>query len=144
VKSVESGKIRWKWIRVPEELHAHLATVARSEKIAIWKVIERGVSFWETARREKFREVSDFSKLTWYVYKFSASVGELRGNPTDENLRHLIRTCQQIAKRLGVDTSKVALAAEQYVKRPTRKGRMVLNDTAKEVVAQIILKFTRE
>ncbi|RKX44084.1 MAG: hypothetical protein DRP27_07275 [Thermotogae bacterium] len=126
---------------MPEELHTSISAISRNERIAAWKVIARAITFYETARREKFREVSDFSKLVWYVYKFSASVGELRGSPTEENLRLLIRTCQQLTKRLGVDTSRVVLAAEQYVKRPTRKGRMVLNDCAKEVVGQIILRF---
>jgi len=137
------GKISWKWIRVPEEIHSSISQMAKKEKIAIWKVVARAVTFYETARREKFREVSDLSKLSWYVYKFSASVGELRGNPCEENLRFLIKTCQQLTKRLGIDTSKVVLAAEQYVKRPTRKGRMVLNDASKEVVAQLILKFSQ-
>lgn len=138
----EKKKIVWKRVKVPAELHRMLVEEARREKIAVWKVIQRGVTLWRTSTRQAFKPVSDVSRCSWYVYKLSASVGELRGKPNAENLNLLTATCMEITKRLKVDTSALVLAAEQYVKRPSGKERMVLNDAAKDVVAQIILRFS--
>lgn len=138
----EKKKIVWKRVKVPAELHRMLVEEARREKIAVWKVIQRGVTLWRTSTRQAFKPVSDVSRCSWYVYKLSASVGELRGKPNAENLNALIATCMEVAKRLKVDTSLLVMAAEQYVKRPSKKERMVLNDAAKDVVAQIMLRFS--
>jgi len=136
-----SGKIKWKWIRIPEEVWRGIKEASVREKMAEWKVINRAVTFYVSCAKAKFKDVSDLSKVSWYVYKFSASVGEFRGSPTPENYEKLLTTCRQISERLGIDTSKVALAAEQLMKKNDPKNRMVLNDASKEVVAQIILKF---
>jgi len=138
------GKIRWKLVKLPEPLWRDVKSQASKEKIAIWKLIERSLSLWRTASLGHFKAMPDVSKASWYAYKFSASVGEFRGKPTEENLRSLLETCKQVSQRLGVDTSKVALAAEQHLKRPTSKSRMVLNDASKEVVAQILLALSKE
>jgi len=131
--------IRWKLVKLPEEFYDEISIYARREKMARWKVLQRAWSFWKTNFLfKKMENEENGGKKAWYVYKFSASVGELRAQPTEHNLNLLKKTCRQIEERLGIDTSKVILAAEQYVKKPTTKNRIPLNDAAKEVVAQII------
>jgi len=132
------SKIRWKWVRVPVEIWRDIRVQAKREKIAAWKVIQRAWSYWKATQREHHAGAMAVEKKAWYAYKLSASVGEFRGNPTEKNLELLKKTCDQISARLGIDTSKIVLAAEQLMKFNTKKNRMVLNDAAKEVVALII------
>ena len=131
--------IRWKLVKLPEEFHREVSIYARRERIAIWKVLLRAWSFWKSNFVFKRMDTKkNGSKIAWYVFKLSASVGELRADPSERNLELLKKTCKQIQERLGVNTEKIVLAAEQYVKKPTVKSRIPLNDATKEVVAELI------
>jgi len=132
------GKIEWKWVRIPVELYRDIEIHARREKIAFWKVIQRAFSYWKSAQRNHHATVSDVERKSWYVFKLASSVGELKANPTEKNFELLRKTCDQISSRLGVDTSKIVLAAQQYLKDPSNKNRMLINDCTKEIIAQII------
>jgi len=146
----ERRKIQWKWIRVPVEVHEMITEFSKREKIAIWKVIHRAFSTWVNLYRSHYAPKDlpkgvgrglEVDRAAWYAFKIASSVGELKAKPTEENFKLLVKTCEQIAERLGIDTEQVILAADQYVKSPTKKNRMVLNDATKVVVAQIILSI---
>ncbi|RLE88781.1 MAG: hypothetical protein DRJ67_01055 [Thermoprotei archaeon] len=132
-------KIRWKWVRIPEEVWRSIRDQARRENIAIWKVLQRAWSYWVSASRSHHIDVANIDKLAWYVYKVSASVGEFRARPTEENLKWIENNAKILKDRYGIEADKLVLAARQYMKRPTKKSRMVLNDAAKEVIIQIIM-----
>ena len=135
------SKIKWKWLRVPEEIWKGIREQAVKEKVAMWKVLQRSWSYWVTASRSHHTTISNIDKLAWYVYKVAASIGEFRGNPNEENMKWIENNARILKDRYGIDAQKLVLAAQQYMKRPTKKNRMVLNDTAKEVIIQIILKI---
>ena len=135
-------KICWKWVRIPKEIHDEIKNQAQREKTAIWKILTRAWSYWRTTNRNHHVKHSDLDKIAWYIYKLSSSVGELRGFPKPGNLKQLEKTCQQIQKRLGVNTGKILLAAYQYLRDPSSKNRMVLNDSAKSVIFDILSSIT--
>jgi len=135
-------KIAWKMIRIPKEIHEEIKNQARREETAIWKIIVRSWSYWRSTNRNHHVEHRELDKIAWYVYKLSSSVGELRGFPNANNLKQLEKTCNQIQKRLGVKTGKILLAAYQYLRDPSSKNRMVLNDSAKSVIFDILSSIT--
>ena len=136
------GKIIWKWVRIPQELYTEIKNQAQREKTAAWKILNRSWSYWRSTNRNHHVEHKDLDKISWYIYKVSASIGELRGFPTPANFEKLDKTLKQIEARLKVNTEKVKLAASQYLKNPSYKNRMVLNDTAKSLVYDILSSIT--
>jgi len=136
-----TNRINWKFIRLPLEVYQEIREQARKEGVAIWKVVHRAWSYWRSTNREHHVEHSELDKVAWYVYKLSSSVGELRGFPSPTNLDLLDRTCNQIEERLGVNCNRIRLAARQYVKAPSSKNRMVLNDAAKSVILDMIARL---
>lgn len=131
--------IKWKWVRIPEEVWRGLREQAAREKTAMWKVIQRAWAYWVSASRTHHVKVANVDKLAWYVYKVAASVGEFRAQPTEENLRWIENNAKVLRDRYGINAEKLILAARQYAKKPSKKNRMVLNDSAKEVIIQLIL-----
>ena len=133
---------RYTTVRVPVELRNVIKSLARRRKMPMWKIVHEAVTYYRSAYLTHFREFSgDLNKISWYTYKLSASVGELRANPTKENLQLLLTTISQLEERLGVNAELLRAAAERYVKKPERRERIQLNDAAKDVVAQIIEKI---
>jgi hypothetical protein len=82
--------------------------------------------------------------VCWYVVKLAASWGSLRENPTEENFQQLAKICEQVEERLGVPTEDVIAAADYYRKAPSGEARGFVNETVKQVCAQILLKHARE
>lgn len=135
-------KIKWKLIKVPEEVWAELKRITARRKIAIWKLLEETLSYWRTQQLEHHATPGlTLDKVSWYAFKISSSVGELKANPTKDNLFLLEKTCNQISERLGIKTDEVLLSASQYIKKPTPRNRAVLNQATKHVIAQIISKW---
>ncbi|MEM1697678.1 MAG: hypothetical protein QW794_00070 [Thermosphaera sp.] len=147
VKMGERGKKgkeseRWSWVRIPKPVYMDLKQRAEREKIAMWKLLIRAFNYWRSTQLEHHQSHPQIDKAAWYTYKLSSSVGELRGNPTKENLEKLMVTCRQINERLKVDVDALLYAAQQYVSNPNSKNRMVLNDAAKAVVLSILFAFS--
>lgn len=132
------GKIVWKWVRIPREIHEQIKSQAEREKTAIWKVLIRAWSYWQSANRQHHTNVEDVGKLAWYIFKLSSSIGQFKENPSDYNLNWVVKNCEDIKKRLGVETSTIVMAAIQYKKKQDKKNKMALNDATKMVVAQMI------
>ena len=130
--------VRRKTVKVPEPLWYGIREHSKREKIPMWQVIQRAWTYWLGARRSNHAGHAELDKLAWYIYKLSASVGEFRANPTENNLAKLTKTCEQISQRLGVDTSLITNAATSYMRKPTNRGRMALNDSTKAVIIQIL------
>jgi len=129
---------RYTTVRIPVELRNVVKSLARRRKMPMWKIIHEAVTYYRSVYLTHHKEMNDVGKRAWYCYKLSASVGELRANPTKENLQLLLTTISQIEERLGVNAELLRAAAERYVKKPERKEKIQLNDAAKDVVAQII------
>lgn len=138
---MEEGR-RWAWVRIPRPLYIEIKMRAEKEDIAVWKVLQRAWSYWRATQLRHHVGHSEVDKAAWYAFKFSSSVGELKAAPSQSKLELLRKTCEQIRARLNIDTSHIMYAAEQYVRQPSEKNKVALNDAAKAVVAQILLAFS--
>jgi len=138
----KAKKIEWKMIRIPKEVHEIISDYAKRLKIARWKIIYDSFQYWNNARLSHFRANANvIDKTAWYIYKLCSSVGSFRERPTKENYGFLMKTIEQVTQRLDVDTSRLKLSANQYLKKPNKKNRIVLNDSAKSVVINILEKI---
>lgn len=127
-----------KSVKLPEPLWYGIREHAKREKRPMWQVIQRAWGYWLSAYRSHHVEHNNLDRKAWYIYKLSASVGEFRANPSEENLAKLTKTCEQISQRLGVDTSLILNAVANYIRKPNTKTRMALNDATKAVIIQIL------
>jgi hypothetical protein len=85
------------------------------------------------------RTYDENQKIAWYVYKFSASCGEFRANPTEANFARLKQTAEQVSQRLGVKLNKVLEIAERYMKDPSTDLKVQFNDEAVQYVLALML-----
>ena len=132
-------KMEWKWVRIPAGLHRLLKEKATKQKKAIWKVILSSVSYSEEIIKRHHTEVSDLDRKAWYVYKLSSSVGVFRELPNRITIDYVVMNCEQIEKRLGVDTSALREVAKAYLNRPSKQNRIALNETTKMLIKSIII-----
>jgi len=129
-------------ISVPIEVRDKVKYVAETMKMPMWRLVYESVIHYREAYLSHFQlGVSELDKISWYCYKLSASVGELRGNPTKENLDMLLTTLEQIRGRLGIDTTLLEANAKRYLVNPDRNNRIALNGSAKEVIVHILEKL---
>jgi len=128
-------------IRVPWQLWAVIKQMASSDGVPMWQFIQKAVTHYLANYRAHFKDVSGLDKASWYAFKLSSSVGEFKADPSDENLQRLLKTVEQVGTRLGINTDALVGAIHRYKERPTKKNRWALNDQAKLVVAQIMMKL---
>jgi len=132
-------KINWKFVRVPASLHKLLKRRAVKEKKAIWKVILSSVAYRDEVTKRHHASVSDLDRKAWYIYKLISSLGVFRELPNNITVDYVMRNCNQIEKRLGVDASTLKEVVKAYLNRPSRQNRIALNETAKIVIKNIIV-----
>jgi len=145
-----SEKTRWKSIKIPEPLYNKIIDIAKTSDRYIYQVIEEAFTFyinqWRRTRRKE--GIPRLDKCAWYVYKLAQSIGAFKENPTIENYNKLIKTIDQISERLLVDTSLLRHVLERLHPRKTKKlttdDKIELNDVAKLVISDIIVKLLFE
>jgi len=128
-------------MRVPRSLRDKLKRKAEERGVAMWQLLIEAINTLEWTKKGVMPR-SDLDKVSWYVYKLSSSVGEFRGNPSQENRDTLLETIRQVRERLGVDATELEVAVRQYDGSHSR--RKVLNDAAKLTVMRILEKFLVE
>jgi len=138
----KGGRRKTTTIAVPIEVRDKVKYVAETMHLPMWRIIYEAVIHYREAYLSHFQlGVSELDKISWYCYKLSASVGELRGNPTKENLDMLMVTLEQIKDRLGIDTTLLEANAKRYLVNPDRNNKIALNGSAKEVIVHILEKL---
>ena len=130
-----------KHIRVPWQLWAVIRQMANSDGVPMWQFVQKAVTHYLANYRAHFKDVSNLDKAAWYAFKLSSSIGEFKANPSDENLQMLLKTVEQVGNRLGIDVAALIGAIHRYKEKPNKKNRWALNDQAKLVVAQIMMKL---
>jgi len=146
------GKGKGGTIWVPVEFKERVKALARKQGKAEWKVLLDAIALYETSLRKPRakEELPVVDKVVWYVQKLAMSIGELKANPTEENLQRTTRTIQQIRERLGVDTALLERALTDYVRllRGNRKeredeveARMEVNMALKSVLIEIVFRW---
>lgn len=129
-------------IRVPVEFRNLVKTLAEKRGVPQWKILHESVVHYRIAFLSHFTmNTKKLNKASWYAYKLSASVGAFRSSPTPENKELLMKTIEQLEQRLGVNGEMLKRAIEDYYKVQSKKYKIALNDAAKELVAQVIVKI---
>jgi hypothetical protein len=139
-------------IWVPIEFKEKVKALAQRQGKAEWKVLLDAVALYETSLRKPRtkEELPVVDKVVWYVQKLAMSIGELKANPAEENLQRTLKTIQQIKERLGVDTSILERAVNDYYKllRGNKKeredeveARMEVNMALKSVLIEIVFRW---
>jgi hypothetical protein len=115
------------------------------ERLGLKKVLRtKIVKAKRTIKRKVLRKVirrtyDENQKIAWYVYKFSASCGEFRRDPTENNFARLKQTAEQVSERLGVKLNKVLEIAERYKRDPSTDLKVQFNDEAVQYVLALML-----
>jgi len=125
-------------MRVPKSLRDKLKRKAEERGVSMWQVLLEAINTLDWAKKGIIPR-GDLDKVSWYVYKVSASFGELRANPTPENKKATLETLRQLHERLGVDVDDVEVVVRQF--DGSHEKRKVLNDAGKLLVARILEKF---
>jgi len=115
----------------------------------LWK---KAISFIYTEKAKPIvkESLSWVEKVSWYTAKVAMSVGELKANPSKENLEKLDKTLSQIADRLKLPYSSVDLVkrlAGEYVRadeNTRRQLRKEINMAVKMLVADIMMHVPEE
>jgi hypothetical protein len=139
-------------IWVPNEFKAKVKALSKKYGKAEWKVLLDALALYETSiRKPKLKEeLPVIDKVIWYIEKLSMSVGELKANPTDENLNRTMKTIQQIKERLGADTSILERAINDYyrlLKNNNKarddevEARLEVNMALKSVLIEIVFRW---
>jgi hypothetical protein len=148
----ERGRSKGATIWVPVEFKQKVKALAEKLGKAEWKVLLDAVALYETTlRRPKTKEdLPVVDKVIWYIQKLAMSVGELKASPTEENLQKTLKTVQQVRDRLGVDTSILERAVNDYYKllkgnkgerEDEVEARMEINMALKSVLIEIVYKW---
>jgi response regulator RpfG family c-di-GMP phosphodiesterase len=148
VKGRGKGATIW----VPGEFKERVKAHAQKQGKAEWKVLLDALALYETSLRKPRakEELPVVDKVVWYVQKLAMSIGELKANPTEENLQRTMKTIQQIKERLGVDTALLERALTDYIRllKGNRKeredeveARMEVNMALKSVLIEIVFKW---
>ena len=134
-------------ITVPVSLKEKIATIADRKKVAMWRVINEAMSFYETIQRkpkEKAR-LSELDKCSWYVFKFVKSVSLFQENPTKQNWLYLQDRIEELASRIFgkkiPELDVLAKLCKRYMENPSRELKIEINETAKVIVSKIITKM---
>jgi hypothetical protein len=125
-------------MRIPRGLKEEIKREAEKRNATMWQVLVESLSAYREVRRGRVQR-NDIDRISWYVFKLSASIGELRASPTQENKQKTLETLSEIGERLGVSVEELELAVKAY--DGSREKRRVLNDTAKLLVTRILEKW---
>jgi len=133
-------------IKLPVSLHEKLKQLAEEEGRKLYVLVEEMYNRYIQTRKDKYRfkEYSRLDKASWYCYKLASSVGSFRENPSSDNYDKLMRTIEQVRTRLKVDTSQLEDAVKKYYKLQDTDSLIYLNDSAKLVIGDIIVKLLLE
>jgi len=134
--------LKYTTIRVPCELRDTIKDTAKRMHFSMWELVYQSVSYYRSAYLSHFeKDSTEIGKISWYIYKISASIGEFRGNPSKDNGELLQKTAEQLAERLGIDINMLKTAAIKYFQNPSQENRILLNDAGKDIVAQLLTKL---
>ena len=81
----------------------------------------------------------ELDRIAWYIIKLAMSVGHFKEYPDKLNFNQLKYTSNQIKERLGVDTGKLLVLAEEYMRKQDKETKIRLNEELKSVVKKMIL-----
>lgn len=133
-------------VRIPKSIYEEIKHYAESNSEAVWRTLWRAFTYWRTAYLSHYTvNYSMLDKCIWYAFKLSNSVGEFKAG-TNKALKYeqLMKTVNEIERRLGIDCSELKTAIEQYMKKRSKANKTTLNETCKYVMHKILMKAVKE
>lgn len=156
----KKGKIVWKTIKVPEQVHMVLKAKSKSGNMAIHKVIVSAILSAESGDLAEAAEklplsAKNVDKAVWYclklvngiaMYKQALRISSMIDAAESEQIHlyvkgqreKLMNTIEQIEKRLKVDLDEVRDAIEEMEQNGDGKTVAKLNDVVKKAMLRII------
>jgi hypothetical protein len=115
--TVEQPKSKHSSIYAPPEFKEKIKYLSEKTGKPQWKILLEALALYETSLRKPRakEELPIVDKVVWYIEKLCMSVGALKENPSDANLQKTMKTVSQIRERLGVNTSLLEKAVQDYV-----------------------------
>ena len=126
-----------KSIQVSPDVKKRVKELAVKNKTTQAKIIEEAIILLE--KIANLEDSSELDRISWYIIKLAMSVGHFKEYPDKLNYNQLKYTAKQIQERLGVDTSKLLVLAEEYMRKQDKETKIRLNEALKEIVKKMIL-----
>jgi len=119
------GRIKWKPIKVPLDVHKRIITLAKRQKRAIWKIIDEAIIPRTIGEAWKIGSSSKFDKHLWYLFKFTMSYGYLKAclihaDDYKDAYKLFEQRCLELKEKLGIDCEGVP---EKIINLLTRKTK---------------------
>jgi len=134
-----------KKVRLPIPLWGAIKDQSEKEDVPMWVIVERAFTAYISRYRGHWKKDADgVDKAAWYAFKIGATIGRLydhdEGTLPEELQQTMAKVLAQVKERIGVDTSLLEAAIQNYLASPSQETRMLLSGEAKKVIAQIIDK----
>jgi len=142
----QTNNVKYTTVKIPKYLHEKIKEISESNGMKQWVLVEQAINLWLSIRKlkNKGKARSRVDRASWYAFKLAQSIGQLKANPTVENLQQTLRTIEQIEKRLNVDCKYLKEAIKWFMEKKDTESIITLNDETKLVIADIIHKLLIE
>lgn len=144
----QEKKYKYKQIHIDETTYNRIKEIAKKTKSKNITVIRQSVDIYynmviKPARKS---EIPDINKISWYIFKLSQSIGELKQNCNEDNYNYLIKNLEDFEKRLGIDTKYFAEIIDKFYKNECKKNSSTyieINDNAKLIITSLLEKMIK-
>jgi len=138
---------RWYSLSVPKEVMSLLRQIKgkSGQNKANWRIIVEALSFYNSVMSSprKLMKVDNVEKASWYITKLSLAYSNFALNPNQGTYANFKEVCEEIAVRLGIDTSVLLRLADEYSalkdEEKRKQKRIEFNQAVKMLVKEIIL-----
>jgi len=146
VRRKKRGPKKWSTITVPVKVKKRIKQQAHALSKPMHFVISSFMQAPEYAEHRKSVSMdARFQTVAWHTFKLAFGIANIRtavGKGEDPNpyAQKTLKTLQQIRQRFNVDTSYVAGILKQYLETKEKQDMLLLNEVAKELVKELMLK----
>jgi len=145
---IDQKEKKWHTIKVPSEVMSLLKLIKSKsgQDRANWRVIVEALSFYHNVMSSPRRlmKVDNIEKVSWYITKLSLAYSNFAINPNMATYSDFKLRCEEIVKRLGVDTSVLLKLADEYLslkdEEKRKSKRIEFNQAIKLVIKMMIEK----
>jgi len=150
-RTTSSEKVKLTNIKVPVELRDRIEKLTKKlGERSYWRTILRAIELLETTirRPKEKKQLPRLDKCSWYIYKFVRSVSEFILDPSDEKFSLLKERIEELKERVfGGENEYLDLlmkVAKDYKSSKGKNALIEINETAKMIISEIIVKFLFE
>jgi len=137
--------VKWKLIRVPEEVYEKLQALKGEEDKPFHIII---TELLEKSQAKEGLDPIAFDKASWYSFKLVTTITFLKAykqlgleDKVKEQMDMVRYVTNQIKERYGVETKEVYEIAKQYAESGSKDDMILLNEITKAVIKYIFMKI---